>query len=289
MMKKTLFAAILPAVVLFLGCGNKTATAETEGDTLATAEETQTESVATESQYIETQFYSNSMKQNRTIAVYLPANYSKSKTYPVIYGEDGLVIQSGRYKELLDSLIGSGEIEPVVVAVSYENKNPVPGFRMAYRNAEYVEAIAGQDPQLTQIYNDHLNYFVQEFIPYIESNYSVADTREGRIYYGTSNSADFGLTLSFRMPNLFAEYWCFSPVYSQLWDYKPLAMPTRYYIDRGSKEEEGDMMIYFANLIDFLRRSGGEVTEWTFNGGHDRAKWREDFIKMLVTRFKVEK
>lgn len=287
-MKKTLFAAILPAVVLFLGCGNKSATAETEGDTLATAEETQTEAVATESQYIETQFYSNSIKQNRTIAVYLPANYSKSKTYPVIYGEDGLVIQSGRYKELLDSLIGGGLIEPVIVAVSYENKNVIPGFRMAYRNAEYVEAIANEDPQLTQIYNNHLNYFVREFIPYIENNYSVAKDREGRIYYGTSNSADFGLTLSFRMPNLFGEYWCFSPVYSQLWDYKPLAMPTKYFIDRGSQEEQGDMMIYFANLIDFLRRSGGDVTEWTFQGGHDRAKWREDFIKMLVTRFKVE-
>ncbi len=283
-MKKTLFAALLPAMALMIACGNSN-THETSSDTLASTEATGDETVQTESQYIETQFYSNSMQQNRTIAVYLPANYSKSKTYPVIYGEDGLVIQSGRYKELLDSLISRGEIEPVVVAVSYENKNPIPGYQMAYRNAEFVEAIANEDPQLTQIYNNHLNYFVHEFIPYIENNYSVSTNREGRIYYGTSNSADFGLTLSFRMPDLFAEYWCFSPVYSQLWDYQPLAMPTRYYIDRGSEEEKGDMMIYFSNLIDFLRRSGGDVTEWTFQGGHDRAKWRADFIKMLKTRF----
>lgn len=288
-MKRTLlFTTLLTALSLFFCCGNNTAP-ETANDSTAPTEAAPTKEVVTKSQYIENQFYSNSMKQNRTIAVYLPANYSSSNTYPVIYGEDGLVVQSGRYKELLDSLIGSGEIEPVVVAVSYENKNPIPGFRMAYRNAEYVEAIAGEDPQLTQIYNDHLNYFVQEFIPYIESNYSVAKKREGRIYYGTSNSADFGLTLSFRKPDLFAEYWCFSPVYSQLWDYKPLAMPTKYYIDRGSEEEKGDMIIYFANLVDFLRRSGGDVTEWTFQGGHDRAKWREDFIKMLITRFGVEK
>ena len=280
-------AVLLPVSAIMLCCGNNTAT-ETENDSIVIVQAIEeTEEISTESQYIETQLYSKFMQQNRTIAVYLPANYTKSKTYPVIYGEDGLVIQSGRYKELLDSLIGDGLIEPVIVAVSYENKNVIPGYRMAYRNAEYVEAIANQDPQLTQIYNNHLNYFVREFIPYIEINYSVAKDREGRVYYGTSNSADFGLTLSFRMPDLFGEYWCFSPVYSQLWDYKPLAMPTKSYIDRGSKEEQGDMMIYFSTLIDFLRRSGGDVTEWTFQGGHDRAKWRADFIKMLQTRFGV--
>ena len=287
-MQKHIQLLCLPLLAIMICCGNKTSTkssqTSTESDSTTIKEDT-----LSPSQYNESTFYSNSMRQNRTIAVYLPANYDKNKTYPVIYGEDGLVVATGHYKELLDSLIDGGTIRPVIVATSYENKDIIPGYRMAYRNAEYVEAIANNDPQLTQIYNDHLNYFVHEFIPHIENNYSVSRKRDERIYYGTSNSADFGLTLSFRMPNLFGEYWCFSPVYSQLWDYHPLAMPTRYYIEWGSEEQKGDMLIYFNNLVDFLRKSGGDVTDWTFNGGHDRAKWREDFIKMLTMRFGVSK
>ncbi len=281
-MKKLLLLLCLP-VIATIGCNggtSKNIPKNPESEDVAKAERENSPS-----QYIEKSLYSNSMLQSRTVSVYLPRNYSQSNTYPVIYAEDGLVVATGRYKELLDSLIDGGIIEPVIVATSYENKDIIPGFRMAYRNAEYVEAIARENPQLTQIYNNHLNYFVYEFIPYIENNYSVVKKRDGRIYYGTSNSADFGLTLSFRMPDLFGEYWCFSPVYSQLWNYGRLAMPTRYFIDRGSEEEKGDMKIYFSNLVDFLRNSGGDVTEWTFNGGHDRSKWREDFIKMLVTRF----
>lgn len=277
-----MFFSLLAALLLF-ACGNARSAGEEPSKDTATVTE---EVVSPESQFIETRFYSNAMGQSRTIAVYLPANYSKSNTYKVVYTEDGLVFATGNYKELLDSLIAGGLMQPVVVACSYENKDRVPGTGYAYRNAEYVEDIAKSSPTLQRIFDNHMNYFLHEFIPYIENNYSVSKERDGRVYYGTSNSADFGLTMSFRSQGLFAEYWCFSPVYSVLWDYSPLSQKTDYFINWGTGEEMGDRKVYFHNMTNFIEQSGGNVRKWTFNGGHDRPKWREEFSKLAQERLK---
>lgn len=280
-MKKNGFVLSLIPVLLLFACNNaRTSSAEEITQDSSSVAEV----ISPESKFVETQFYSSAMGQTRTIAVYIPANYSESNTYKVIYTEDGLVFATGNYKELLDSLIAGGMIQPVIVACSYENKDRIPGTGYAYRNAEYVEDIAKSSPVLQQIFDSHMNYFLHEFIPYIESNYSVSKKRDDRIYYGTSNSADFGLTLSFRSQDLFAEYWCFSPVYSVLWDYAPLAQSTGYFINWGTGEQKGDRLVYFHNLTDFLKKSGGNVRQWTFNGGHDRPKWREEFSKLAQER-----
>ena len=105
----------------------------------------------------------------RSGGLYISKGINTGKTYPVIYMADGLVFKECGFKRMLDSLIEIKAISPVVVACSYENKKTVPGYRLAYRNAEYIEALAKNDNELAKLFDNHYLYFINEFIPYIES------------------------------------------------------------------------------------------------------------------------
>ena len=67
----------------------------------------------------------------RSAGLYIPKGISKDKTYPVIYMADGLVFKECGFKKLIDSLVDSRIISPVIVACSYENKKTVPGYNLA--------------------------------------------------------------------------------------------------------------------------------------------------------------
>lgn len=241
-----------------------------------------------ESIYREFQIDSKCLSENRSVGVYLPAGYSEKNEYPVIYTEDGMAFVSGNYKQLVDSLIDNGYIKPIVVACSYENTNMVPGFDFAYRNAEYDESLSKINDTLRPIFDNHMNYFVDEFIPMIEDKYSVSKSRDNRIYFGTANGADFGITLSMKHPELMANYWCFSPVASSCDGYGILEQEINYNICWGLKGELSSDNDYFELLVLSIRKRGGKVFDWTFFGVRDRDCWREEFIKMLVDRFGIE-
>lgn len=222
--------------------------------------------------------------EGRNVGIYLPAGYSEKIEYPVIYMEDGLVFKDCNFKYVLDSLVFYEMISPVVVVCSYENKMKVPGTDIAFRNAEYIEALARTDSRLMELYENHYRYFNEALIPYIEKNFNVSSNRSERIYFGTSNSADFGLTLSFRNPALFSEYWCYSPVYSDVSPYGYLSEDVKYGICWGTLEEIGQFN-YFPELLKDIRKRGGKVNSWTFDGGHDRKWWKYWFFEELKRRF----
>ncbi|MBR4842433.1 MAG: hypothetical protein IK006_05015 [Bacteroidaceae bacterium] len=228
--------------------------------------------------------------QNGTVrkgGLYLPLGYDSKNEYPVIYMADGLVFKDGHYRTMVDSLIRTGSIRPVVIACSYENKKQIPGFTIAYRNAEYIDALSKSDPKLKELFDLHMDYFINSFIPYIEKRCKVSRERDNRVFYGTSNSGDFGLTLSMKHPELMSEYWCFSPVYSDMDGYGMLGEPTEYRICWGLKEEVGQED-YFPALVKSIRKRGGYVKEWSFDGGHDREWWKLWFAEELKRRFPLE-
>lgn len=222
--------------------------------------------------------------KTRTGGIYLPKGITPKDKLPVIYMADGLVFNDCNYGRMIDSLIDNKCIMPVVVACSYEDKTTIPGYNLSYRNAEYVETLARDDNELAQLFDNHYSYFLNEFIPYIESNAPVSTSIEDRIFYGTSNSADFGITLSLREQGMMDEYWCYSPVYSDIKDYGMITTPTSYRICWGAKEEVV-MFDYFPSLMKDIRKRGGSVHSWVFNGGHDRDWWKYWFGQELERRF----
>lgn len=220
----------------------------------------------------------------RSGAIYIPKGVSTNEKVPIIYMGDGLIFKECGFKRMIDSLIDNECISPVIIACSYENKIRIKGYNIAYRNAEYVEALAKNDNTLAKLFENHYNYFTGEFIPYVEKNAPVSKDANDRIFFGTSNSADFGLTLSMRNPGLITEYWCFSPVYSDISDYGRITEPTTYRICWGIKEEVNNDQ-YFPALLNNIRKRGGEVTSWVFNGGHDRNWWKYWFSEELKRKF----
>lgn len=241
-----------------------------------------------ESIFNEFQLDSKFLSENRSVGVYLPAGYSEKNEYPVIYAEDGMALVSGNYKHLLDSLINNGYIKPVVVACSYENNNQIPGLNLSYRDVEYNEILSRNNDTLRPIFDNHMNYFINEFMPTIEENYSVSKSRDDRIYFGTSNSANFGISLSMNSPELMANYWCFSPVASNCDGYGMLEQKIEYNICWGLKEEFSSEEEVFQPLVLSIRKRGGKVYDWTFSGANERECWRDEFVKMLVLRFGIE-
>ena len=223
----------------------------------------------------------------RSGAIYLPKGIKPTDKLPVIFMADGLVFKETKFKQMMDSLIDYGCISPVVVACSYENKKQIQGYNLAYRNAEYVEILGRDDKTLADLFKKHYDFFINEFIPYIDKHAPVSSSKDDRIFFGTSNSADFGLTLSFRNQKLFKEYWCYSPVFSDVSEYAPLSNAISYNICWGAKEEVG-MFEYFPNLIKDIRKRGGKVNSWVFSGGHDRGWWRYWFKMELMRRFPLE-
>ena len=219
----------------------------------------------------------------RECGIYLPIGYSNKQELPVIYMFDGLIFKDNNYKHLMHSLIAFKLITPVVIACTYENKEQIPGFQISYRNAEFVEEISKDNDKLKDLFEKHYTFASQDFIKYIEKNYNVQKQRENRIFFGTSNSADFGITLSMRDPSLFAEYWCYSPVYSNLSNYGMLEDDVYYRICWGLKEEGTND--YFPALVNSIRKRGGHIYSWAFEGGHDRMFWRQCFIDELKHRF----
>ena len=182
--------------------------------------------------------------------IYLPGGIKANQELPVIYMADGLVFKDCNFKSMMDSLINMKAIRPVVVACSYENKRSVPGYKISYRNAEYVEALAKNDNKLAQLFENHNVFFVDEFIPYIEKEAPVSKSAADRIFFGTSNSADYGITLSLRNQGLISEYWCYSPVYSDIKDYGMLSSETLSQPAQGYKETRRK-----GSFMGFRRRS----------------------------------
>lgn len=220
----------------------------------------------------------------RSGGIYIPKGTKANDKLPVVYMADGLVFKESAFKSMIDSMIDLKDISPVVIACSYENKKTVPGYDLAFRNAEYIEVLAKNDNTLAKLFENHYDYFINEFIPYIEKNAPVSASADDRTFFGTSNSADFGITLSLRNQGLINEYWCFSPVFSDISEYGLLESQTTYRICWGSKEEAG-MDDYFPNLIKDIRKRGGKVNTWVYDGGHDRGWWKFWFSEELIRKY----
>ena len=123
--------------------------------------------------------------------IYLPADYATSnRSYPILYllhgfGDDETGwVQFGKAHVITDKLANSGEIAPMIIAM------PDGGV------SGYVNSYDGKVP-----YED---FFIKEFIPYIEKNYRVRAQKRYRAIAGLSMGGYGTLVMSTKHPELFA-------------------------------------------------------------------------------------
>lgn len=130
-------------------------------------------------------------------SVYLPPGYDASqRSYPVLYllhgysdDETGWV-QFGEANLIADRGIANGDFPPCIIVM--------PDGKVSW----YVNSYDGTDP-----WED---MFVDEFIPFIESQYRIRPKKEFRAIAGLSMGGYGALSLSMRHPELFSSCVAFS-------------------------------------------------------------------------------
>lgn len=127
---------------------------------------------------------SESLGYNLQYRVYVPEVAGPANNLPVLYITDGPdYVRQGRMQQVLDDLIDSGEIEPIV-AVFVDARDP-DNLRDNRRNSQFM------------CNRKYLDFYVKELIPLVEKSWPVGRTRDHRgilgMSYGGTNAACFGL------------------------------------------------------------------------------------------------
>ncbi len=225
------------------------------------------------------QISSESLGGSQHYAIYLPPGYDTSSLeYPVLYLLHGMW---GTYLDwpshgmagVANNLINWEDIEPMVIAMP-------DGL-----DAFYCNNYNGGD----MLYED---YFIEEFIPYIESNYRIRDSKQNRAIAGLSMGG-YGTTFhAFKRPELFCCAYSMSGALSM----GEAAPDLQELITSLTSEQLGslpaytmecgteDFLVYQSNVeFDaFLTGQGVEHTYITRTGTHDWTFWMECLPKALT-------
>jgi len=143
--------------------------------------------------YDELTMDSEILKMERNYAIYLPPDYELSeRSYPVLYllhghGDDHSGwIQFGEVRRIADKAIKEGTATPMIIIMPDGNETYKGYFN---------------DPQNDWRYED---FFFEEFIPYMESNYRVRSTKKYRAIAGLSMGGGGTFMYALHHPELFS-------------------------------------------------------------------------------------
>jgi len=132
-------------------------------------------------------FHSDTMDNNRLVRVYLPPNYhNNQQRYPVFYLQDGGdYFNFAKIENTVDYLIDEGSIrETILVLVKPVN-----------RDSEYQ----GDKRFLYEA------MFVNELVPFIDSNYRTVANRQFRAIMGPSWGGNISVFIAYHHPEIFAK------------------------------------------------------------------------------------
>jgi enterochelin esterase-like enzyme len=154
---------------------------------------------------IDMSFYSESLKKEQKVEVYLPPGYSNDTTYPVLYvlhGKDGNEkswfngfwgISGAKIDQTAERLIKEHSIKPMII-VSPPIDNSY-GVNTSIQPRHFNDHDEG-------LYEDFL---IKELIPYIDSQYRTEKNRTGRFIGGISMGGYAALHAALSHPDLFSK------------------------------------------------------------------------------------
>ena len=143
-------------------------------------------------------YFSNTAGRDTNVNVLLPADYDKSKQYPVLYilhgywdNEDWMARGVVHISEMLANLKADGQAEDMIVVCPYI---------FCSKELEYC---TGMDTENTLAYDNFINDLTTDLMPFIEENFSVAKGRENTAITGFSMGARESLYIGFTYPDKF--------------------------------------------------------------------------------------
>lgn len=132
---------------------------------------------------------SNILQQNERYSTYLPNGYSDTTNYPTLYlfhgygGNENSWLKQGKLHGIIDSLINVKQIPPIIVIC--------PNARNSYFINDYKGVYRFED------------YFIQELIPYINTNYNTSKNKPETAIAGLSMGGFGATVLAIKHPTTF--------------------------------------------------------------------------------------
>ena len=226
----------------------------------------------------------------RHFVIYLPPDYGSASSantrYPVIYALHGWPGQPDDMlhvlitPRILDSLITSGQISPVIVVVP-------DGTTGAPLTTEWTDSAIGHYPVESA--------FLQEVIPYVDAHYRSVASPEGRVLSGTSMGAFGAANLALKHPDVFGGVIAMGAYFAPLddpsssnstWYYSnnpgyrlrmdTSAPPVKFFLCAGSQDH-----YYLTQTQGFARRLEALHAIYAlqvWSGGHGWELWRAQMI-----------
>lgn len=152
-------------------------------------------------------YYSTTTGSNRSCNVILPANYSSSKKYPVVYYLHGIF---GNEDSMLGN--GNGTIEiPANLAKQGKAKEMIIVCPNIYAPAPGKSVTPGLNQAYFDGYDNFINDLTKDLMPFIEKTYSVATGRANTGVCGFSMGGRTALYIGYAKPELFGYVGAFSP------------------------------------------------------------------------------
>ncbi|MFO7526746.1 MAG: alpha/beta hydrolase-fold protein [Ignavibacteriaceae bacterium] len=130
--------------------------------------------------------YSTNVSVTYQLNIYLPPGYDTSSalTYPTAYFQDGAeYISLGAAVKVLDNLIDRNKLKPLIAVFVTPNN----------RNEEYAFSKR----------NQYRLFFVNELVPYIDSNYKTIASADYRLVLGDSFGGNISALISYNHPEVF--------------------------------------------------------------------------------------
>ena len=216
--------------------------------------------------------FSSTVGTNYQLHIYLPPGYDSlsSVNYPSVYFQDGSeFISLGRAVNVFDNLLDSSKIQPVIAVFVKPNN----------RNEEYAGSLR----------NQYRLFFVNELVPYIDSNYQTRVDPKERLVLGASYGGNISALISYNHPDVFGLCGLHSGAF------QPNGYEVYNLIINGPVEDikwssiwgsyEGSLTQTMRSLKDFLISSSYEIDWLERPEGHSWGLWRATLDRMLVYFF----
>lgn len=176
---------------------------------------------------------SNILQEDRTLNVYLPADYDKTKSYPVIYLLDGSANEDFLHIVGLVQFYRMQFSMPDFLVVGIANVDRKRDFTfhtdLADLKKEYPTT--GHSAKF-------IDFMEKELLPYVSSTYKTTETR---YLIGQSLGGLLATEILLKKPNLFTHYFIVSP--SLWWDDESLLKKAKTFLD---KQKEITQYVYLS-------------------------------------------
>lgn len=251
-------------------------------------------------------YHSQTFGMNRCLTIYLPACYnplSVDKKYKVLYllhgmgGDEDSWMRFGRISAIMDNMIASSSIEPIIVVM--------PNGNVDVDSAPTESAIGylTPNPYLPKTLEGSFESSFEEIIAFVEANYQTIKSKLGRAIAGYSMGGVNALYIALSNPDTFGYVGLFSPalgmeqveesnVYGKV--LKNINLSYKSLIENDFKlfetriGSQDPFVLSAKNNHDILKKISEDTSDINFNlvykeypGGHIWTIWRKSLIDFL--------